>query len=184
MSTNEDRTKLIYSLAFELTIQTQTTITGEVTDFWQDYLHFQDGGRLSVSQPDQKHYRIYAAYPNGLTVTPYADSPRINVSASRPDFEIARDIIRRLLPAARAYWQLCRDAAARKADQQARIEQTVNILSPCFNARYNDDHTQATISHNCARGEIYSDGLINDFRIRSLTAEQAIKIIELLEAKQ
>jgi hypothetical protein len=76
------------------------------------------------------------------------------------------------------------DAAARKADQQARIEQTVNILSPRFNARYNDDHTQATISHNYARGEIYSDGLINDFRIRSLTADQAIKIIELLEAKQ
>jgi hypothetical protein len=160
------------------------TITGEVTDFWTDYLHFPDGGRLGITNPDPKHLHIYAAKPTGINTRFYPDAPGIKVSVSRPEMDIARDIIRRLLPAARAYWQLCRDEAAKHADTQARIKQTTDILAPRFNVRFNDDQTHAHIGNAYASGEVYSDGFINDFLIRSLTTAQAIKIIEMLEAQQ
>jgi hypothetical protein len=112
------------------------------------------------------------------------DRPEIGVGAARTSEAIAADIVRRLLPAAREYWQRARDAQTRREQEQARIKETCAVLAPYMDSRLDSDETRASLYSKGAggfRADVYHDGKVHDFRISELTPEQAIYIMEYLQ---
>jgi len=180
MDTN--RLDLLKSLAHELTIKTGEAVQIQDTDYWLAFLIFPDGGKIGMSTSDPKKLKFYACAPDACRVS-MGDRPEIGVGAARTSEAIAADIVRRLLYAAREYWQRARDAQTRREQEQASVKETCTILAPYMDSRLDSDETRASLYSKGAggfRADVYHDGKVHDFRISELTPEQAIYIMEYL----
>jgi len=182
----ENRQELLNALAHELSLLTGENITGLDIDYWLAFLIFPDGGKIGMSTSDPKKFKFYACAPDTCHVS-MGDRPEIGVGAARTSEAIAADIIRRLLYAAREYWQRARDAQTRREQEQTRVKQTCAVLAPYMDSRLGGDETRASLYSKGAggfRADVYHDGKVHDFRISELTPEQAIYIMEYLRGAE
>jgi hypothetical protein len=181
MDTN--RLDLLKSLAHELTIKTGEAVQIQDTDYWLAFLIFPDGGKIGMSTSDPKKLKFYACAPDTCHVS-MGDRPEIGIGTTRAPEAIAADIVRRLLYAAREYWQRARDAQTRREQEQIRIKETCAVLAPYMDSRLDSDETRASLYSKSAggfRADVYPDGKVHNFTISELTPGQAIYIMEYLQ---
>ena len=168
-------------LAIELTLLTGEVVTSEKTDYWYNYLIFPDG-RLGTNE--KKRFEITAIRPEGCAHR--VDGPKsITVDPSRPLPDIARDIARRIIPDARAYWQKSKEAEEEHNEEVRKTCELVDefaALGLRSGGYYNDRYDQgARLYGKQVEIEVYSGQRIYYLKISEPTKEQTIKIIKLLQ---
>ena len=176
---NEEKLK---NIALELTILTGSVITCEITDYWTNYFHFPDGGRIGITaqRPDQFHF--YASSPKDYHGPTVYDAPGMHCNSARTTASIAADIYRRILPAAREYWLNCIEAATKQAQQRAKILETLDLLHPYTNHDSLDsDGTSARASNIRASMQINTSSI--RLEAYSISPAEALAILEILEVK-
>lgn len=167
------------NLAIELTILTGQVVTAEKGEGRFDYLHFEDGGKLSLYN-SYGRLEISPSRPTGIKVNCY-DQTSITVSEARTPEAIARDIARRLLPEAREYWQRCRDQQKKYDADCASVREAVATLEAAGmrKSTWHGDETRAIMHGDDCKADISPSGIYS-FDIHRLTVEQAVKILKIL----
>ena len=144
---------------------------------WYEELTTRDAWLMM--QRDGKRIHISADHPREMERV--YNAPSITVSADRTPEAIARDIVTRLLPNARAYFQTCRAETIRVKERQQAHQLLLHSLKEFTTWKQTDsDKTRTQWRGNKARADVYSN-FISELRIDSPTIEQTITILKILK---
>ena len=138
-----------------------------------------DDAFLMLQFNNTKRLSIASDKPNAMRSAGSAD--RITVDPNRTPEAIARDIVTRLLPNARAYFQTCRAETIRVKERQQAHQLLLHSLKEFTTWKQTDsDKTRTQWRGNKARADVYSN-FISELRIDSPTIEQTITILKILK---
>lgn len=165
-------------LAIELGMLTGEVITGEDQEHYYVYLIFPEG---KLGLHEGKRLEVHALQPDGCTQVIPAPQ-KITLDPSRPLEAIARDITRRILPEARAYWTAAREA---QAEYMREIERTREFAAS-WKARglrttgYQSDSSSPTFYGSRIEIRTCSKQTIHKIIITDPTEAETLKILQLL----
>jgi len=131
------------------------------------YIH-KDGQRIEIcaDHPPQME-RAYNA-------------PSITISATRTPEAIARDLLNRIIPDARAHFDKCLEITRKAKADRATHAELLHRLEPFTKWKRTDSNGHRTEwTSNRTRADVYTTHL-SELRINSPTLEETIKIMEIL----
>jgi len=168
------------SLAVELTAADFPNIwrvKAEPGNWWADL--YTAGAWLHLSEGDRGRLKITADRPRQMERAECAE--HITVNKERPLEEIARDVMRRILPHARAHFKKCQAYSRKRKQERKAHAAIIETFKPY--ARFiqtNSADARSTISTHGARFEMYND-TVSDARLYSVTPAQLLQILAILE---
>ena len=178
--------ELARSLAAELTAADFPNIwraKAEPGNWWADI--YTRGAWLHISNGIKGRVNVTADRPRQMERAEYAEY--ITVNRDRTPQEIARDMMRRIIPHARAHFEKCRAYTRAGKDAQRKHAETVALFAPFKRWRhklpYSNDKRRSDIDTQRARIDI-SDDKILSFTVRDITAAEALQILAILEPQQ
>jgi hypothetical protein len=150
------------------------------TGAWYEIIYTRDAFLMLHTHANNRAF-IGATTPREMTRASNADS--ITVSLDRDPEAIARDVMHRLLPNARAHFATSRAYTRKEKDKKEQLNILLSRLKPFETWRnvHADNHRAQWYGKNDTRAEIYAERI--DLRIDNLNLESALKILKLLEIK-
>lgn len=153
---------------------------GKKSDAWYQQLTTRDAWlMLSV---ENSRVVVSADRPREMARAEYPE--KITVDANRTPEAIAKDITRRLLPAARKHFQKCREATRKEKERKQAHTVLLNRLQQFTRWKNTHDEGKRTqwYSHR-TKADLYSDE-IYELRIEKPTIEEALQILAILEPQK
>ncbi len=109
------------------------------------------------------------------------NAPSITVSATRTPEAIARDLLHRLIPDARAHFAKCHEATRKAKADRATHAALLHMLEPFTNWKRTDSGgTRTEWRSNRTRADVYTS-FVSELRINSPSNEEVIKILKILK---
>lgn len=109
----------------------------------------------------------------------------ISVNANRDPEAIAKDIHRRIVPAAQAEFIAGRTQAKKTAMQKRATAETVHRIARYFGGHKKHMHEDRSTTLYGSRARVQIDnGTIEELKTENLTTEEALKILEILYKKE